>query len=363
MADGEIRIEITKGYDETNYCSDLGITTTAEAEAALENFEETYQQYQNVADGTGMDADKYRKLAESTVDKFKKGELPPNSRGSSATGNTKGIITGQAPSSARGADESNPEVIPETPEESEEGDSWLDGAQLGLDAAGMIPGFGAFFDVANAGVSLFRGDYAGAAFCLFAAIPGVGDAAAGTKMAKKAATVLERKIEKEAAERAAKEAAEKAEKEAAERAVKEESGNGGGKIKGKNEKGPCDHLKKGNGKGDYRGGAHGETKLPKGDGLDSHHAPADSASPLKRDHGPAMQMEIPDHKMTSSHGSSSEAIDYREEIADLLKNGQWRKALAKEIQDIRSSSGTKYNEAIKEMLLYFKCLEKNNLLG
>lgn len=243
--------------------------------------------------------------------------------------------------------------------------------QLGLDAAGMIPGFGAFADVANAGVSLLRGDYAGAAFSIFAAIPGIGDAAAAAKMAKKGATFLEKEIAEEAAKKAAKEAAERAEKEAAERAAKKEAESGGGKIKGKGKDkdgGPCDHQKKGNGKGDYSGGAHAETKLPVGDGLDSHHMPADQVSPLSKNSGPAIQMLPGDHAKTGSNGQMPGSAIYRYEIGQLLAEGKWRDALAKEIRNVRKIANAiqdpkKYNESISEMLKYFHCLEINNLLG
>ncbi len=54
-------------------------------------------------------------------------------------------------------------------------------------------------------------------------------------------------------------------------------------------------------------------------------------------------------------------------IESLLKEGKWREAMAIEIQDIREIAKAigdprKYNEAMLEMLEYFKCLEKNNLL-
>jgi hypothetical protein len=54
-------------------------------------------------------------------------------------------------------------------------------------------------------------------------------------------------------------------------------------------------------------------------------------------------------------------------IEGLLKNGEWRKAMAIELKDIRdiakqSGEPRKYNEAMLEMLEYFKCLEKNGLL-
>jgi hypothetical protein len=61
----------------------------------------------------------------------------------------------------------------------------LDGVQLALDIVGMIPVVGEVADIANAGISLARGDYAGAALSLAAAIPGVGWAATGAKLATK----------------------------------------------------------------------------------------------------------------------------------------------------------------------------------
>lgn len=53
MADEEVRIEMTKGYDETDYCNEFGITSTQEAEEALENFDATYQQYMDNSQGMG----------------------------------------------------------------------------------------------------------------------------------------------------------------------------------------------------------------------------------------------------------------------------------------------------------------------
>lgn len=62
----------------------------------------------------------------------------------------------------------------------------LDALQLGLDICGFIPGIGTFFDLANAAISLARGDYCGAAMSAIAAIPGLGDACAAAKMGVKA---------------------------------------------------------------------------------------------------------------------------------------------------------------------------------
>ena len=96
--------------------------------------------------------------------------------------------------------------------------------------------------------------------------------------------------------------------------------------------------------------------------------PADDASPLQRNDGPAIQMDSADHLATSSHGAKGRASKvYRNQIKELLVDGKWRNAISKEILDIRRLSreignSKKYNKAIREMLAYFKCLEKNGLL-
>ena len=156
-----------------------------------------------------------------------------------------------------------------------------------------------------------------------------------------------------------------------------EAGAGGGKkgkdgfkvLGSKKTAGPCDHLRKGSGNGDYRGGAHSATSKPRNDDKDSHHMPSAESSPLKeRNDGPAIQMDTKDHHQTSSNGrNGSEARQYRQMIGELLKNGEWKKAMAIEIQDIREiakriGNSRKYNEAILEMLEYFKCLKKNGFL-
>ncbi|WP_237762952.1 hypothetical protein [Paenibacillus sp. A3] len=55
------------------------------------------------------------------------------------------------------------EDLPQEEEEQEEEESgwggFLDGLQLGLDLVGLIPGLGEIADLANAGISLARGDY------------------------------------------------------------------------------------------------------------------------------------------------------------------------------------------------------------
>ena len=147
-------------------------------------------------------------------------------------------------------------------------------------------------------------------------------------------------------------------------AANKASGKGkGGRVDG----GPCDHLKQGSGKGPYRGGAHSKTSKPKNDGKDSHHIPSDAASPLSKKDGPAIQMHPKDHGKTSSNGQTPGYEDYIDSIGELIKQGRWRDALAKEVKDVRRvareiGDPKKYNEALQEMLEYFKCLGKNGLL-
>ena len=315
-------------------------------------------------------------------------------------GNTSGLCKPQpAPGSAVGTGTKptpkEPAVTPDTPKEvqaAQEGKG-LWGMVSGpvhfvLGAAGFIPGLGAVPDLLDAGVYALEGDALNAGLSLGAAVPFAGDAVkAGTlvgKAGKQVAKAAAEKVAKEAAERAAREAAERAAREAAERAArdaaekkaKQEAGEAaaagvkkgdGVKVKGKG-KGPCDHLKKGNGKGPYRGGAHSETSKPKNDGKDSHHMPADDASSLPTKEGPAIQMGPMDHANTSSNGRwGNDSKEYRKMIQGMLEKREWRKALATEILDVRrvareANDPKRYNEAVKEMLAYFKCLEANGLL-
>ena len=106
------------------------------------------------------------------------------------------------------------------------------------------------------------------------------------------------------------------------------------------------------------GGAHGQTKLPWGDGFESHHMPPKSVNGLPPDVGPAIKMERVDHLLTSSHGSRAGSPAYRSNIEDLLSQGKVREVMAIEINDVRraamqgSGDLRKYNDGIREMLQY-----------
>lgn len=58
----------------------------------------------------------------------------------------------------------------------------LDGIQTSLDLAGFFPGLGAIPDLLNAAIYALRGDMVNAGLSVAAAVPGIGDAAAGAKL-------------------------------------------------------------------------------------------------------------------------------------------------------------------------------------
>ena len=139
-------------------------------------------------------------------------------------------------------------------------------------------------------------------------------------------------------------------------------------------KNPCEHLKKGDGEGRYRGGGHGNpqkevgTSSPTGDGLDSHHMPAKKAyegSGLDPADGPAIQMEPEDHQDTADHGFVGRSA--RDRQARQIRDGNFDQAFDESADDVRSiakSRGdpSRYDQAIKEAKAYKDCLKANGLL-
>lgn len=110
------------------------------------------------------------------------------------------------------------------------------------------------------------------------------------------------------------------------------------------------------------GGAHRDMTKPVGDGLDSHHMPSRKSNPsVHPNDGPAIKMDPHDHHLTSSNGRNGRAsVIYQQKIADMIKAGNMRGAMAEEIRDARraslkgSGSRSKYNKGIRQMLDYAK---------
>ncbi|MFD9218633.1 putative T7SS-secreted protein [Streptomyces sp. NPDC060064] len=106
----------------------------------------------------------------------------------------------------------------------------------------------------------------------------------------------------------------------------------------------------------YRGGLYKWQKDPATDyrlnvpGTEINHMPPNSINGIPRDRGPAIQMDKADHYETASWGRSREAIEYRKTQQELINQGRYREAIDMDIADIRSKFGSKYDNAIKEML-------------
>ena len=108
-----------------------------------------------------------------------------------------------------------------------------------------------------------------------------------------------------------------------------------------------------------KGGSYSDVRVEgEGDKYEVHHMPADSASPLERDDGPAIKMEKEDHRQTASCGMSREAREYREQQRELIEQGKFREALQMDIDDIHEKFGDKYDDAIAELLEYVDQLEQ-----
>lgn len=79
--------------------------------------------------------------------------------------------------------------------------------------------------------------------------------------------------------------------------------------------------------------------------------PADSVSPLPRNQGPSIHMDAADHRLTASHGHQGRAgAAYRARQKQLIDQGRFDDAIQMDIDDIQSRFGTKYDDAILEMI-------------
>lgn len=157
----------------------------------------------------------------------------------------------------------------------------------------------------------------------------------------------------------------------AERASDTVDGSGGGRVTNKKKptRNPCLHLAKGDkdGEGDFRGGSYGGTKGVGDKDMESNHMPPKSVSPLGEYPSPSMQMDKEDHRKAMSTGSSLESQEWRKAQQELIEAGSYRDALAMDIRDVRRIAEEggdirKYNQATRELLAYYKCLQEHGWL-
>jgi RHS repeat-associated protein len=98
----------------------------------------------------------------------------------------------------------------------------------------------------------------------------------------------------------------------------------------------------------FAGGRYGDLRARPG--IERNHIPPDSVTRLPTRQGPAIQMERADHYRTASWGNSVEAQRYRAVQLTLINAGRFDDAVLMDIIDIRSKFGTKYDEAILQMI-------------
>ncbi|MEB1611450.1 hemagglutinin repeat-containing protein [Xanthomonas campestris pv. campestris] len=111
------------------------------------------------------------------------------------------------------------------------------------------------------------------------------------------------------------------------------------------------------------GGPHRKTSKPSGDGLDSHHCPAQSCykgAPIGSGGGPAIKMDPEDHELTASFGRSKSAQAYRDKQKELLDQGRLMDAVQMDVDDIRAKFGKKYDGHIQQMIDYAKTLNPDD---
>lgn len=118
--------------------------------------------------------------------------------------------------------------------------------------------------------------------------------------------------------------------------------------------------------GRFRGGAHGCTRQPPGDGLDSHHMPANSATAMPREMGPAIQMLPTDHQQTASYGGNANGAAYAPQRA-LTARGMTMAAFEMDVRDAQSiardaGDPTRYDAAITQARAYALCLQAHGML-
>jgi hypothetical protein len=87
-------------------------------------------------------------------------------------------------------------------------------------------------------------------------------------------------------------------------------------------------------------------------GYEAHHMPSDWASDLPTAYGPAIALTKADHKLTESFGSSARAKAYRQKQLDLIRAGDFAAAQDLDIKDIRDKFGSKYDDAIEQLLAH-----------
>ena len=103
-------------------------------------------------------------------------------------------------------------------------------------------------------------------------------------------------------------------------------------------------------------------KVSDGNTQQVHHIPAKEVSPLSEGDGPSIIMELADHRLTASWGTSNEAKEYRAKQKELIDQGRFREAFEMDKRDIQSKFGDKYDKAIAQAEAYISKLEQGGVI-
>ena len=125
---------------------------------------------------------------------------------------------------------------------------------------------------------------------------------------------------------------------------------------------PCAELAAGVPGSKYRGGAHSAMTKPIGDGLDSHHMPADSISPIPRAMSPAIQMDPRDHRRTNSYGGRPQTNAVLAGQKGMINSGNFIAAQAIDVAEVIAKFPGKYDAAIAQMEAYTLCLKQHGII-
>jgi hypothetical protein len=97
-----------------------------------------------------------------------------------------------------------------------------------------------------------------------------------------------------------------------------------------------------------KAGAFGSLKGVKGDGLTPHHMPQAAAGRTGYNEGGALVMPQAEHVATRTYGSKG--VGTLQSDAGL----SFRDVLAKDIRDVRSIVGSKYNDGLRDLTDYYR---------
>lgn len=115
----------------------------------------------------------------------------------------------------------------------------------------------------------------------------------------------------------------------------------------------------------FDGGSYAELrkKYEGKDGINVHHTPAKSISPLPEREGPCIALDFRDHERTASYKNSKAAQLYRKRQKELIEQNHFLSAEIMDFNNLIQIAGKKYARAMLEKLEYDKELYKKGVIN